>query len=147
LHCEFVCSCLQAMCRMYNRVSDAIAPTLASGSDVTETNFFLEAVPALWRLLRAADGGWVDPMAEDLVCGALACALSPAAQVSLILASNTGGPLRVSPGKFQQRLRGLRLTHLALGLRFLPSALPTAACAFTQDSAPDVVLTLMALPR
>jgi len=138
---------LQAMCRLYNRVSEAAAPALAVGSDITETNFFLEAVPGLWRQLRGADGGWVHPMAEDLVCGALTCpALSPAAQVSLILASNTGGTLRVSPHKFSSRLRGLRLNHLVLGLRFLPHTLPTDACAFTQASASEVLAALAALP-
>ena len=78
--------CMQAMCRVYNRTSTN-----------AEVNSFLEAVPDVWAQLRlpTEEGvGWRHPMAERLLCSALACPkLSPAAQLSLLQVSKTGGPL------------------------------------------------------
>ena len=134
------------MCRIYNRVKDSEGrPSQAAGSEMTETNSFLEAVPSLWRQLRGRTP-WVHPLGELLVCGALSCGggLSSAAQVSLLLAVNTGGPVWVSQETFANHIAGLDLSSLAVGLRFLPR--PThpgdesgwLACAFTEKSAPNV---------
>jgi len=127
---------LQAMCRVYNRTS----------SDA-EVNSFLEAVPDLWTQLRlpgAATIGWQHPVAERLLCCALACPkLSPAAQLSLLQVSKTGGPLSLPDAVLVAHFGAAPpLRQLAIGLRFLPTM---AKCSFTPQSAPLVHRALDAL--
>jgi len=128
---------VQAMCRVYNRTS----------SDA-EVNSFLEAVPDLWTQLRlpgagAATVGW-HPVAERLLCCALACPkLSPAAQLSLLQVSKTGGPLSLPDAVLVAHFGAAPpLRQLAIGLRFLPTM---AKCSFTPQSAPLVHRALDAL--
>ena len=143
---------------MYNRVYHAPAPCATAGSEVADTNLLLEALPDLWSRLRGGSGtGWVHPAGEVLACGALATPLTPAAQVSLMLVTNTGGPLHISTASFNKYLRGVPLGHLAVGLRFLPGSLQTpegaGACAFTKETAHEVynilvdLLQLMGAPH
>ncbi len=127
-------------------------PSKSTGSDSTETNSFLEAVPSLWRQLREGSE-WAHQLGEILVCGALTCGeLSSAAQVSLLLTVNTGGPLRVSDDSFARYVGDLDLSSLAVGLRFLPRKLTEEgddtgkqACSFTEHSAPRIFHKLLEL--
>ena len=128
--------CMQAMCRVYNRTSTN-----------AEVNSFLEAVPDLWAQLRlpTEEGvGWRHPMAERLLCSALACPkLSPAAQLSLLQVSKTGGPLSLPDAALVRHLGAIpSLRQLVIGLRFLPSM---SKCSFTAHSAPGVHRALDAL--
>lgn len=117
---------MQAMCRVHNQTASS-----------AEVNSFLEAVPDLWAQLRHPALGWGHPMSVGLLCSALACPkLSPAAQLSLLQVSKTGGALSLPDATLRARLGPApALRQFAIGLRFLPSM---ANCSFTAHSAPQV---------
>lgn len=66
--------------------------------------------------LRDADGAWLLPAAELLLCRVMALELSVPAQVSIL---TTQPQLCVSDELYRRLLHG-RLRHFALGLRCLP---------------------------